>query len=286
VLQTILLAVVAGAAPTPRRVALVGALAFAAAGCHESAIVLQCGLCALVPVIYPAWRPRRPYLIAIALASVGGGIIDIAAPGNAVRAAYFPPHPSIVWAATQAAGQFWPLLLHLLPLLVAVMGGAALLLPGAAQRSLPRSLAIIPLTGLVAIATIMPAWYAAHGAAPDRNLFFPAAILVAVAIWLGRQCRVPRLARVHALRIACAGIVALACFTNAAPGLRAWNTAAPAYAAWWSALDTTLRRPADPVTRSIGPGGDLGGVVPGSWQAGCVASAYGRGAIRGLWPAR
>jgi hypothetical protein len=166
------------------------------------------------------------------------------------------------------------------------MGGAALLLPGADQRSLRRALAIIPLAGLVAIATIMPAWNAEHGAAPDRNLFFPAAILVAVAIWLGRHCRVPRLARVPALRIACAGIVALACLTNAAPGLSTWNTEAPAYAVWWSRLDAALRTPADSVARSIGPGGDLGGVVPGSWQAECVASAYGRAAIRGLWPAR
>lgn len=266
--DTSLLAILLRFAPSTGRTVLLGALAVAAAGCHESAVVLQCGLCMLVPLALPTWRRHLPALVTIGAATALGVVLDLAAPGNTIRASFYPPHAPLLWAANHAVGQTAQFTAHLVPLLLTAWLAGALFLPRLPRLLGSRILLVLFVAWAVAVATIAPCWYAEHQAAPDRNLLFPAVMLIGAALWAGRQFA-PRRAVRPGLRVAASALITGACLLSAAPQLQAWSTQAPVYAARLHTIEAQTHPFIGRFTPIPTPGG-FSPLTPGDWVAACA----------------
>jgi hypothetical protein len=272
-LDTALLALLLRAASTGSQTALVGILAFAGAGCHESAIILQASLCVLVPLALPTWRRHVAALTAMAMATALGAVLDLAAPGNAVRASYYPAHAALISALGHALGQAAQFTAQLTPILLTAGMAGALFLPRLPRLARWRLVLMLLLSWGTAAVCLVPSWYAEHQAAPDRNLLFPVAILIGAALWAGRQISPGRCFR-PSLRLAVSGLIALVCLLYAAPQLRTWQAQAPAYAARLHMLQIQPHPFAGPFAPIATPGG-LDGIVPDGWVAVCARHAVG-----------
>jgi hypothetical protein len=175
-------------------------LGFISAGFSETASALQVtGLALLVAfTLLPAgWSRLRSLRLGLLFAfagSLAGAAVVIAAPGNAVRQAALPPHPSVFHAlrqAVQLSAEFTAGLVQHNPDIVVLVVVTSALVAYRTHRSPGRTLnrqalwSLLLGTALASALMFMcffPALWFMSAPPPDRTLIFGSVILVG---WLG-----------------------------------------------------------------------------------------------------
>lgn len=194
ILGTVLVGLVARASGRPRwRLVAVGALtAFIAGGCSDTYVCGQTAALALGLAM--VWRHRaslRPMLAS----SLGGSLVALAlvalAPGNAAREAYMPPHPSLISAFARATGETARIAVdavaqHPLVLVVALLTASLTMGCPRLQRVRPGVVIAVGLGGLaVAVAMVVPAYWATSAAPPRRADLDPTYVVTLLMASLG-----------------------------------------------------------------------------------------------------
>lgn len=236
-------------------------LALIAGGCSESMALLLIPVALAAAVYDPTLRKAAAvWCIGLAMAF----IVVYAAPGNAVRAAYFP-EPSLY--AAQYALTAW--LITDLPaiLLRSLPGLIAAYLMG---RAIPVRVTVRTVQGVgilavvLTLATVGMVVYATSGAVPERVLVLPS-ILWTLALWLtGSYHARKRTDRQTVTRLLTALLVLAMLYSGARLIDRA------RYAASWDARDGAIRA-GQPVELI-----DARDSLRETWVAGCTEAWHGR----------
>jgi hypothetical protein len=185
---------------------LIGLLAFLSAGFSETGTALQVtGLGLLVglaflPGVKTRLRDLRTALMTAFVSTLVATAVVILAPGNAVRQASYPPHPSVVTAAVESlilAAQFTvSLVAHNVDVVALVAGTAAVLgweYGSKTGRPVPGfGWGHVGWTAWAAILTVMcmlPAYWAESSPPPDRTeinaCFVLTGWIAAAGLWTG-----------------------------------------------------------------------------------------------------
>ena len=202
VLGTVLLGVLARAVADPGRrrgvMAITAAgLAWGAGGFDDSYVCAQTvaiGIALLLSArdVAPRLRAVRGTLAAALGGSLLALVLVALAPGNALREAYFPPHPGLAWVtswsvteATWLAVHTWMHLAVAVGALAtaAVVGVVALRAGGGTVPRPGRRHALGLLVGapLIAMAAVAPAYWGMSQPPPPRALLVPIHVLVVAA---------------------------------------------------------------------------------------------------------
>lgn len=281
--------------PRPFFAFTVSAAVFAVSGTLSEttlAIQLAAVLCAAVAV-------RRTSHIWSAFGALAGTLIAAvvltSAPGNAVRAAYFPPRGSLVDAATDAVVGTAAFTLDELQTLAAVIAFAAgLLAASRAERGTSRgALAIALICGVVLPWTgVVPSLWALSGRLPERVLHPPHVLIMIACGALGAAAAVAlRLSsafRRNVTTTLAAAVLAIAC-AIAAYSMTFWIDPAAEGAATLDAIVRDLERAPDGAHVIVyGPDivGDLSFAArdPKYLSNLCVADYFGLASVRTVPP--
>lgn len=290
----------------PPWLALVGALAFAAAGFSEMATAtLIAAVCVALTLalLDRTVANRRIVLLCALLAALAGLAVEWAAPGNQVRQALLPPHPAwsslpiitarAIWDLVRGMVQKHWLNLASLAMAAAVLAGVA---PGRSlalisTRWLVQAILGLPLvTSCVMAAGFVATSYALAGYVPARSLVIPQyALICGLAAWAYCLGTVVGRSRRPALRhdAVWQGVLALAVVllaVSASGSLQralAERRALAAYATEWDARDRLIRQAhAEGLTRIAIPplssvaGLDEAGADPEHWVNACMSDHY------------
>lgn len=175
-------------------------LGFVSAGFAETAAALQVtglGLLVAFTLLPDGWSRLRSLRLGLLFAfagSLAGAVVEIAAPGNAVRQALYPPHPSVFHALRQAvrlSAEFSVGLVRDNPdIVVLIIVATALLAYGAHKSSgatsdrkgfWTASLGTA-LAGALMLMCFFPALWSTSEAPPDRTQVYGSVVLIG---WLG-----------------------------------------------------------------------------------------------------
>ena len=203
VLGTVLVGVVARALTDPARHRTITAiaaavLAWGAGGFDDTYVCAQTAVIVIALVLTvrgraPRLRAVRGRLLAAFAGSSAALLLVALAPGNAVREAYFPPHPSPAWVASWSMTMSAWLTVHtviratvlIAALATAVTVVAAVLHAAGARPPQPgRRHAVGLLVGapVVAMASVAPAFWGTSAPPPQRVLLVPVYVLVVATV--------------------------------------------------------------------------------------------------------
>jgi len=299
----------------PRRVTSASAaLAFVAGGFNETSLVIETVTILLALGLWVRTRAMlrqsaRFQWIPLAVGCLGSLCalaVVMAAPGNAAREAYFPPHPGIVTIISTSAQAAWTFWLRSLPFDIFVFLTALplpLLLAAtvpAIRMRVPQVRSLIPRTalwgclmasGIVALllcCCFAPAEYAESTDPPGRTLIIAQFLLVLASAGLGYGSGVVLRTRWRGRPVAmltCSAFVILAA-VGGPLGMVEHNLAQlPAIqraAAYWDAQDRRIHvaraagaRRVMIAARSSSAGPDGLKVDPADWVNGCAERYYG-----------
>jgi hypothetical protein len=203
VLGTVLLGVLARAVADPGRrrgvmAIAAGGLAWGAGGFDDSYVSAQ--TVAIGIALLLALRGVAPRLRALRLtlaAALGGSLLALVlvafAPGNAVREAYFPPHPGLAWVTSWSVTQATWLAVHTWMHLAVAVGalstaavvGVVALRAGGATVPRPgrrHALGLLVVAPLIVMAAVAPAYWGMSQPPPPRALLVPIYVLVLAAV--------------------------------------------------------------------------------------------------------
>lgn len=299
----------------PRRIATASAaLAFVAGGFNETSLVVETVTVLLAlglwvrrrAILRQSMRFQWPPLVAGCLGSLCALAFVMAAPGNAARQAFFPPHPGVVpiiSTSAQAAWTFWLrslpfdtfVFLMMLPLpFLLVVTVPAIQVRGSQVRSItPRTalwscLMAICIVALLLCCCFAPAEYAESADPPGRTMIIAQFLLVLASAGLGYGCGVVLRTRWRGRSVTmltCSAFVILATVGGPLGMIKHSRAQLPAIqraAAQWDVQDHRIHvaraagaRRVTIAVRSSSAGPDGLNADPADWVNGCAKDYYG-----------